>query len=88
MLIQVDIHKLNDAIEAAFNMGKLYAADEIATTGMKTPPILPNDPMWLDKWNSWIESKGGHGLHSGEAKREIMMELVMNGELGDAFQFD
>jgi len=88
MKIQVDIHKLNDAIEAAFNMGKLYAADEMATTGIKTPIIPHNDPMWLDRWNDWIESKGGHGLHAGEAKREIMTELVMAGELGDAFQFD
>lgn len=88
MKISVDINKLNEAIEAAFKLGKIYAADEIASTGVKTPPIIPNDPMWLDKWNDWVEHKGGHGLYAGDAKREIMTELVMSGELGDALQFD
>jgi hypothetical protein len=86
MKISVDINKLNEAIEAAFNLGKIYAADEIASTGTKTPPIISGEP--LRKWDAWIESKGGHTLHSGDAKREIMTELVMSGELGDALQFD
>lgn len=86
MKIQVDIHKLNEAIEAAFKLGKIYAADEVASTGAKMPPIIAGSP--LREWDAWIENRGGHTLHSGEAKREIMMELVMNGELGDAFQFD
>jgi len=86
MKIQVDIHKLNDAIEAAFQLGKVYAADEMASTGTKTPPIIAGAP--LREWDAWIENHGGIALHSGDAKREIMTELVMAGELGDAFQFD
>lgn len=88
MKIEIDIHKLNDAIEAAFKLGKIYAADEIASTGVKTPNVVNSDEMWSDKWNDWIERKGGHGLHSGEAKKDIMTELVMSGELGAALKFD
>jgi hypothetical protein len=88
MKISIDIAKLNAAIEAAFTLGKMYAADEFASTGIKTPPIANNDPMFHDKWNDWVENNGGHGLHSGDAKREIMTELVMSGDLGDALQFD
>jgi len=86
MKIQVDIHKLNEAIEAAFNLGKVYAADEMASTGTKTPPIIAGAP--LREWDAWIESHGGITLHSGDAKREIMTELVMAGEMGDAFKFE
>ena len=81
MKISIDIHKLNEAIEAAFQLGKIYAADELASIGMEPP-------RGVQAWDAWIENKGGYTLHSGDAKREIMTELVMSGELGDALQFD
>lgn len=82
MKMQIDMNKLNEAIEAAFNLGKMYASDELASIGMEVPRAGGN------AWDVWIENKGGHTLYAGDAKRQIMTELVMSGELGDALQFD
>lgn len=91
MKISIDIDKLNDAIERAFQLGKIYATDELATCRegvFKNARIPQYNDMSDDEWNAALESLGGYALHSGDAKREIMMEVLVSGELGDALQFD
>ena len=65
--------ELGDIIDRAFNLGKMYAADELETTDeLDLPAIMePKD------WDDWVQSHGGQTLNSGAAKHDILWEAVV-----------
>ena len=69
--------QLCEIINDAFELGKTYATDELdscRSINTRKVPTYTN----ADKWNEFIEKNGGHTLHSGEAKFEILYEHVQN----------
>ena len=72
--------QLADLIDKAFNLGKVYATDELNTTAIKATTVsLPTSiPVWKSEaeWTEFIESNGGHTLYSGLAKEELLYNAV------------
>lgn len=73
----VTVEQLCDIIDDAFRLGKVYATDELHTTGgtsTRNVPVFENDVQW----NNFIEGRGGYTLHSGDAKAEILFKHLQN----------
>ncbi len=70
--------QLADIIDKAFNMGKVYATDELNSTAIEVIVEDKGIPVWKSEaeWNEFIESNGGHTLHSGRAKEELLYNAV------------
>lgn len=82
--------QLADLIDEAFNLGKVYATDELNTTALDATTMIP---VWKSEaqWTEFIESNGGHTLHSGDAKLEMLFELlkpVLRDQFGQIVCFD
>jgi hypothetical protein len=81
MNVTITTEALMEAVQAAFELGKYYAADELDSCGIDTPikkfkggqSAHEREGLWL----SWIESRGGLNLHSGDAKTDIVMAAVL-----------
>lgn len=88
--------QLADIIDDAFELGKRYATDELNTLRPgffhKTrTPIYKDGNETANDWNEMLDLNGGHGLHSGDAKMDILMkhlESHMRGEISEHAQFD
>ena len=65
--------EISDIIDRAFALGKIYAADEINSTGMEVPCL---NNVSMDAWGAWIEKRGGHTLNAGDAKLDILWEAM------------
>ncbi len=81
--------ELSDIIDKAFDLGKTYATDELASIAPisteKVPSCVRN---W--EWNEFIESNGGVLLNSGDAKLDILWEscaMVMRESLKDVISY-
>lgn len=86
--------ELGDIINRAFNLGKVYAADELQSVGFDSPSAkgggLHATQAFLDTWGKWIEQNGGNSLNSGDAKLDILWEscaMKMREELKDAIAY-
>ncbi len=81
MQIKITTEALMEAVQAAFDLGKTYAADELDSCGIDTPAKKFKGRQSADEreviWQSWIESRGGLNLHSGDAKTDIVMAAVI-----------
>ena len=69
--------QIADIIDDAFRLGKVYATDELQTTSgtsTRNTPVFEND----DQWNKFIEERGGHALHSGDAKADILFRHLQS----------
>jgi hypothetical protein len=81
MNVTITTEALMEAVQAAFELGKYYAADELDSCGIKTPFVKFKAGQTADQreviWESWIESRGGLNLHSGDAKTDIVMAAVL-----------
>ena len=69
--------QLCDIIDDAFELGKTYATDELdscRTMNTRNVPVYTD----ADKWNAFIEKNGGHTLHSGDAKSEMLFKHLEN----------
>jgi hypothetical protein len=85
--------QLADLIDEAFNLGKVYATDELNSTAIEIIVEDKGIPVWKSEaeWNEFIESNGGHTLHSGEAKLDLLFELlkpVLRDQFGQIVCFD
>jgi hypothetical protein len=85
--------QLADLIDEAFNLGKVYATDELNSTATWDSSKSTGIPVWKSEaeWNEFIESNGGHTLHSGEAKLDLLFELlkpVLRDQFGQIVCFD
>jgi hypothetical protein len=80
--------QLTDLVDRAFELGKVYACDELDTCGINTPLRLFKSGQNFDNhFGRWIEAKGGYTLHSGEAKQDIILDVVKE-QLRDLFPCD
>ncbi len=73
--------QLSDIIDKAFSLGKRYATDELNTlpagTFAKTrTPIYLDGNNTANDWTLFLDTSGGHGLHSGDAKADILFEAL------------
>lgn len=69
--------QLADIIDDAFSLGKIYATDELQTTSntsTQNVPVFEDE----DQWNKFIEGRGGHTLHSGDAKADMLFKHLQN----------
>lgn len=75
--------QLIDIIDDAFALGKTYATDELATI---SPISTDKVPVCRGRgaWHEFIESNGGHTLHSGDAKGSLLFNNL-NQFLHDRF---
>ena len=78
--------QLADLIDEAFNLGKVYATDELNS-------MMPRIPVWKSEaeWNLFLEVNGCHSLHSGEAKLDLLFELLkpaLRDQFGQIVCFD
>ena len=62
--------ELSDIIDLAFDLGKIYASDELESTGAKVFPRRGGEG--LKGWDEYIEENGGVCLNSGDAKLDIL----------------
>lgn len=81
MNVTITTEALMQAVQAAFELGKTYAADELDSCGIDTPATKFKGGQSADEreviWESWVESRGGLNLHSGDAKTDIVMAAVL-----------
>lgn len=79
--ITITQESLMEAIQAAFDLGKTYAGDELESCGIETPAGRFKGGHSRHErqaiWEAWIEARGGTNLHSGDAKTDIVMAAVM-----------
>lgn len=78
--------QITDLVEDAFNLGKLYAADELESCGSIVPRIVRGDDP-LENWQPFLESRGGVSLHSGDAKTDLVLRHLQQ-NLRDVFKCD
>jgi len=78
--------QITDLVEDAFNLGKLYAADELESCGAVVPRIVAGEDP-LKNWQPFLESRGGVSLHSGDAKTDLILRHA-NQSLRDVFKCD
>lgn len=75
--------ELGDIIDNAFNLGKVYAADELSSAGYEVPTNHKGGFLgthaFLQEWNKHIEKQGGDALNSGDAKLDILFDACTNG---------
>ncbi|QDP46920.1 MAG: hypothetical protein Unbinned1529contig1001_35 [Prokaryotic dsDNA virus sp.] len=64
--------ELISLVDDAFDLGALYVTDEISTMVPCMTSRVPRHDIGPKGWNEFIESNGGHTLHSGDAKGEIL----------------
>jgi hypothetical protein len=80
MNVTITTEALMEAVQAAFELGKYYAADELDSCGIDTPLRKAKDlsgNKFEVAWETWVESRGGLNLHSGDAKTDIVMAAVL-----------
>ena len=75
---ELTAQELADIIDRAFNLGKTYATDELHSTAITVIVKDQGIPVWKSEaeWTEFIESNGGHTLHSGRAKEELLYNAV------------
>ena len=84
--------QIGDMIDEAFNLGKIYAADELQSAGYSTVPtrkaggVLEDEAFRLT-WNQHIQERGGNTLNSGDAKLDILFDAVVRHMREDLKQF-
>ena len=87
--LKITTEQLSDIIDAAFEVGKAYAIDELSSCRpMSTADV---HVVAEDKWSEFIESNGGQTLHSGHAKKDIVVRYLFNNILKNEdidFDFD
>lgn len=82
--------QLCDLIDDAFALGKLYATDELNTcrwVNSSRVPVCDSN----EKWEAFIDANGGHNLHSGDAKAEMLfrhLTEVIKEKVTQTFYFD
>lgn len=71
--------QLADLIDDAFELGKVYATDELNTL---PAGFFANKQTAVYKthesWTQWLDKNGGHGLHSGDAKLDMLARHLSN----------
>ena len=87
--LKITTEQLSDIIDAAFEVGKAYAIDELSSCRpMSTADV---HVVAEDKWSEFIERNGGQTLHSGHAKKDIVVKYLFNNILKNEdidFDFD
>lgn len=81
--------ELSDLIDRAFDLGKSYATDEIASIAPISTQKVPLC-VGTGEWEEFIESNGGVLLNSGDAKLDILWEscaMVMRESLKDVISY-
>jgi len=78
--------QITDLVEDAFNLGKVYAADEIESCGSVVPRIVAGEDP-LKNWQQFLDSRGGVALHSGDAKTDLILRHA-NASLREVFRCD
>lgn len=77
MNVTITTEALMEAVQAAFELGKYYAADELESCGVETPLRKSKGLKDDVAWETWVETRGGLNLHSGDAKTDIVMAAVL-----------
>ena len=89
--------QLADIIDDAFELGKVYATDELNTLPagffhkVKTPIYKDGGQQTADDWTKFLDMYGGTGLYSGDAKLDILARHLTNhlrDTLSDQVDFD
>ncbi len=78
--------QITDLVEDAFNLGKVYAADELESCGAVVPRIVPGEDP-LKNWQPFLDSRGGVALHGGDAKTDLILRHLQQ-NLRDVFKCD
>jgi len=75
--------QLADLIDDAFDLGKVYATDELNTLpagffANTTTAVYKRNDSTADCWTRFLDDNGGHGLHSGDAKLDLLTKHLVN----------
>ena len=70
--IKLTAAQITDLVEDAFNLGKVYAADELVSCGSVVPHIVAGEDP-LKNWQPFLDLRGGVALHSGDAKTDLIL---------------
>lgn len=73
--------QLADLVDKAFDLGKVYATDELNTLPIgffanTATPVYKRNGSTADAWTKFLDKNGGHGLHSGDAKADVLFDFL------------
>ena len=86
MRYELTPEQITNLVEDAFNLGKIYAADELESCGSVVPRIISGEDP-LQNWQPFLDGRGGVALHSGDAKTDLIMRHLQP-TLRDVFKCD